>query len=275
MMRENLEYDEKNQCWRTSYPWIVDPNSLPNNYNTVLATLQNTERILSKDYKWAETYEEQMKDMVDRRVARKLMPQELEEWKGPVLGISHLAVVNPRSNSTPVRIVFNSSQSHHGVSLNSCLAKGPDAYINNLIGILLRWREEHVAFVGDLKKMFNSIHLKLLEQHCHRFLWRGIDTEREPDIYVMERVNMGDSPAPAISTETIYKTAILFKNESPEAAELLRKSSYVDDLIDSRSTVALKLAQDTENMLHNGLSSSVCNSAAKRKRVLVETCTMT
>ena len=102
MIRENLEYDEKNQYWRTSYPWIVDPNNLPNNYNTALATLRNTERILSKDYKWAETHEEQMKDIVDRRVDRKLTPQELEEWKGPVFSISHFAVVNPRSNSTPV-----------------------------------------------------------------------------------------------------------------------------------------------------------------------------
>ncbi len=94
-----------------------------------------------------------MKDMVDRQVARKLTPEELKEWKGPMFYIAHLAVINPRSNSTPVRIVFNSSQSHHGVSLNFCLAKGPDAYINNLIGILLRRREEYVAFVGDLKKM--------------------------------------------------------------------------------------------------------------------------
>ena len=195
-----------------------------------------------------------MKDMEDRQVARKLTPQELKEWKGPVFYIAHLAVVNPRSNSTPVRIVFNSSQSHRGVSLNSCLAKGPDAYINNLIGILLRWREEYVAFVGDLKKMFNSVHLKSLEQHCHRFLWRDMDTERQPDIYVMERVNMGDSPAPAISTEAVYKTANLFKDESPEAAEMLKKSSYVGDLIDSRpnKSEAMKLAYDAENMLAKG-----------------------
>ena len=249
MIQENLE----NQCWRTTYPWLVDPNSLPN-YNTALATLRNAERTLSKDEVCAETYKEQMKDMLDRHVARKLTPQELEEWNGPVFYISHLAVVNPRSNSTPVRIVFNSSESHRGVSLNSCLAKGPDAYINNLIVILLCWRQEHIAFVGDLKKIFNSIHLKSLEQYCHRFFWRDMDTEREPDTYVMERVNMGDFLAPAISTEAVHKTATMFEVESPEAAELLRKSSYVDDLIDSRPTkdVALKLAQDTENMLSKG-----------------------
>ena len=206
MIQDNLEYDEQNHCWRTGYPWLVDPSSLPDNYSAALATLRSTERTLSRDSKWAETYKDQMKDMEDRQVARKLTPQELKEWKGPVFYIAHLAVVNPP------------------------------------------------AFVGDLKKMFNSVHLKSLEQHCHRFLWRDMDTERQPDIYVMERVNMGDSPAPAISTEAVYKTANLFKDESPEAAEMLKKASYVDDLIDSRpnKSEAMKLPYDAENMLAKG-----------------------
>ena len=101
MIQKNLEYDEKNQCWLTSYPWTVDSNSLPNNCNNALATVQNTEQILSKDPKRAETYEEQMKDMVDRHVARKLTTQE-QQWNGPLFYISHLAVVNPRLKSTPV-----------------------------------------------------------------------------------------------------------------------------------------------------------------------------
>ena len=57
--------------------------------------------------------------------------------------------------------------------------------MNNLIGILLRWREEQVALVGDIRKMFHSIYLKALEQHCHRFLWRDLETDQEPDVYVM------------------------------------------------------------------------------------------
>ena len=147
------------------------------------------------------------------------------------------------AESTLVCIVFNSSQLCKGVSLNSALAKGPDNYINNLIGLLLRWREEKVAFVGDIRKMFNSVHMELLEQHCHRFLWRDLDVTKEPDFYVMTRVNMGDRPAPAISTEALYKTASRFQADSPAAAYVLRKSSYVDDLIDSVSDIytALKV----------------------------------
>lgn len=191
---------------------------------------------------------------MERGVARKLSQKELQEWSGPKFYISHLAVVNTRSHSTPVRIVFNSSQVCQGMSLNSCLAKGPDCYMNNLIGILLRWREEQVALVGDIRKMFHSIHLKPLEQHCHRFLWRDLETDQEPDVYVMTRVNMGDTPAPAISTEAMYKTADMFETDSPKAANLLKRSSYVDDLIDSQPSTAeaLKIARETEDMLAKG-----------------------
>ena len=65
---------------------------------------------------------------------------------------------------------------------------------------------------------------------------------------------MGDTPAPAISTEAVYKTADLFETESPKAANLPKRSSYVDDLIDSQlSTLeALKIAHETEGMLAKG-----------------------
>ena len=122
-----------------------------------------------------------MEDMLDRGVAKKLSEEEVHKWSGPLFYISHLAVVNPKSNSTPVRIVFNSSQVYKGNCLNSCLAKGPDCHMNNLLGILLRWREEQVALVGDIRK--NSVYLKPLEQHCHRFLWRNLKTDQAPGVY--------------------------------------------------------------------------------------------
>ena len=150
--------------------------------------------------------------MLDRGIARKLSKKEVDDWQGPIFYISHLAVSNEKSKSTPVRIVFNSSQLYQGRSLNNCLAKGPDSYRNSGLGILLRWREESVALVGDIRKMFHSVYLKLVEQHCHRFLWRELDVNKDPDIYIMERVNMGDRPAPAIATEALILTAEAFND---------------------------------------------------------------
>jgi hypothetical protein len=191
MIRDKLRYDANKQCWVAGYPWLIDPCTLPNNYHVALATLRSTESTLSKDPEWSSKYKDQIVDMLNRNVARKLTAEEIREWNGPVFYLSHLAVQNPNSKSTPVRIVFNSSQQCAGVSLNSALAKGPDNYINNLIGLLLRWREGRVAFVGDIKKMFNSVHMEIAEQHYLRFLWRDLDTAKDPEVYVMTRVNMG------------------------------------------------------------------------------------
>jgi hypothetical protein len=38
VIQDNLEYDEQNHCWRTGYPWLVEPSSLPDNYSAALAT---------------------------------------------------------------------------------------------------------------------------------------------------------------------------------------------------------------------------------------------
>ena len=250
MIRENLKFDTDNGCWRTAYPWTKDPHLLPDNYRSALATLCNTEKKLKQDPMWAKIYTEQIYDMVDRQVARKLTPEEISAWTGPLFYISHLAVLNPKSQSTPVRIVFNSSQNFQGVSLNGCLAKGPDAYINSILGVILRWREEQVALVGDIRKMYNSIHINPTEQHCHRFLWRDLET-REPDIYAITRVNMGDRPAAAISAEAIYMTADMNADIFPDVTQLLKTSTYVDDIVFSVSDKkkAMELTRSTTKVL--------------------------
>ncbi|CAB4040336.1 Hypothetical predicted protein [Paramuricea clavata] len=65
---------------------------------------------------------------------------------------------------------------------------------------------------------------------------------------------MDDTPALAISTEVVYKTAELYREGSPQTANLLNHSSYVDDLIDSRPSKpdALKIAKESEDILAKG-----------------------
>ena len=61
-------------------------------------------------------------DMVERGVARKVTNEELESYNDPVNYIPHLAALNPKSVSTPVRIVFDASRSQGGgPSLNALL----------------------------------------------------------------------------------------------------------------------------------------------------------
>ena len=56
------------------------------------------------------------------------------------------------------------------MSLNQELLQGPDLS-NDIVGILLRLREEPAAFFGDIKGMIYQFHVA--EQHSNllRFLW--------------------------------------------------------------------------------------------------------
>ena len=88
-----------------------------------------------------------------------------------------------------------------------------------------------VVMVADIHKMYNSIHIDSVEQHCHKFLWRNLNSTREPEVYAITGVNMGDKPTWAISTGAIYKTADMFREAYPEVATLLKSSTYVLTLL--------------------------------------------
>ena len=79
----------------------------------------------------------------------------------PKFYVAHFGVYRPESASTPLRIVFDPSIEFKGVSLNSVLRRGPNL-IGDLFGVLLRFRMNYVAIVGDIAKMFLQIRLCLV-----------------------------------------------------------------------------------------------------------------
>ena len=71
--------------------------------------------------------------------------------------------------------------------------------LSNLLGVHPRFRERAVAIVGDIGKLFHAIDIPIVDQMTHRFLWRDLEDEREPDTFVMTSVNMGDRPSGTIA----------------------------------------------------------------------------
>ncbi len=85
LIQDGLRYDSEQELWVASYPWIKDPSELPNNVKSAQCKLVSTERRLQqsdKDYR--ESYQKQIVDMIDRKVARKLTDEELRQYKGPI-----------------------------------------------------------------------------------------------------------------------------------------------------------------------------------------------
>lgn len=237
VVKEGLTYvtednHSKDPHWHASYPWLDDPVSLPNNKSAVEATYYRTEKQLAKTPQWKTAYTAQVHDMLNRGAAVKLSEETLLKWSGPVWYVSHLIAPNPHSVTTPVRLVWNSSQKFRGVSLNDMLMKGPDV-LNQIRAVLLRFRGGKHAALGDIKKMYNSVWLEDREVHMHRFLWRDSEHE-ELGEYAITRVNIGDKPAGCIAQVAMRETANLPSfRELEEERQVLHRDSYVDDILTS------------------------------------------
>lgn len=113
--------------------------------------------------------------------------------------------------------------------------KGPNL-LNDLFGVVLRFREIEVAFIGDISKMYHRIRIPEADRHIHRFLWRNLQTDCEPDIYVKTVFTFGDKPAPAMAQIALRKIADEVKKDFPEAAQVLKDNTYMDDICNSVRT---------------------------------------
>ena len=117
--------------WIIPYPWKRDPSLLPDNKEQAIKRLETAERRLNRNPEHAKAYDEQMKEMENMNLSRKISSEEEREYKGPVRYISHHAIIRPEKKSTLLRIMYNSSSSYQGHRLNDYWLKGPDL-LNNL-----------------------------------------------------------------------------------------------------------------------------------------------
>lgn len=83
-----------------------------------------------------------------------------------------------------------------GLSLNQVLLSGPDLN-NSLLGVLLRFRKEAVAFTADIEQMFHSFVVRV--DHCNflRFLlFEDNDLSKNVIEYRMKVHVLGTVPLP-------------------------------------------------------------------------------
>ena len=149
---EGLTLDKEKKEWTAKYPWKKSLDLLPNNYQSAFSRLKSMERrLLKKGGSYCEQYNDQIQDMLDRNVARRLTEMEIQEYDGAVHYIPHHEVLKMDSMSTPMRIVFNASASYMGHCLNEYWSKGPNV-LSDILSILLRFRQYKIALVADIKK---------------------------------------------------------------------------------------------------------------------------
>ncbi|KAL6457432.1 hypothetical protein MHYP_G00343950 [Metynnis hypsauchen] len=148
IMDREVYMDDDNH-WVAPLPFRTPRPLLPNNREQALKRLTVLLRTLEKRKDMKEQFIEFMQKIFDNDQAEEAPPLEPGEecWYLPTFGVYH-----PQKPGK-IRVVFDSSASFKGISLNDILLKGPDLN-NTLLGVLLRFRQEQVAVTVDVEQMF-------------------------------------------------------------------------------------------------------------------------
>ena len=103
-------------------------------------------------------------------------------------------------------MAFDAATRFKGVSLNDQLYQGPDL-ANSLIGVLIRFREEEIAFTADLEAMFHQVKVLPKDANALRFLWWSGSLNDPPDEYQMLVHIFGATSAPCCANKAVHQTA--------------------------------------------------------------------
>ena len=243
---------KKDGKFMLSLPWRHSSKHLPNNKALALSRLRSLHRKLQRDDALAGDYRKTMHDYIDNGYARKITATELNAesaWYLP-----HHPVVNPNKPGK-VRVVFDCAAKYKGVSLNDQLLQGPD-FMNSLVGVLIRFRQEPVAIVSDIEAMFHQV--KVTNDDCNylRFLWWDDgDLSKPPSEYCMTVHLFGATSSPSCTSFCLKRTAEDNRNRfSEEAIKTLERSFYVDDSLKSTRSVddAISLVSELRSLLQTG-----------------------
>ena len=122
-----------------------DARLLCNKYQAA-QRLSYLKRKFDKNEKFKADYIRFMEEIIAKGYARK---SAITAAVGKTWYLPHHAVYHPNKPGK-MRVVFDLSAECKGTSLNKELLSGPDL-TNQVMGVLLRFREEHVRVMGDIE----------------------------------------------------------------------------------------------------------------------------
>lgn len=239
--------------YETGLLWKVDGTQLPNNRVIAEARLKGLKRKFQRDQEFEERYRNVVQDYINRGYARKLSPDEAETKGARTNYLPHHGVTNPNKPGK-VRVVFDAAAKYDGTSLNQNLLQGPDM-TNNLLGVLMRFRQGRIALVADIEGMFHQVKVSLEDQDSFRFLWWSGSLDEPPDEYVMTVHVFGATDSPCCSNYSLRKTAEDSRDQYGDIViDTVLRNFYVDDMLRAvkNEGTAIQLANDLTTLLARG-----------------------
>ncbi len=233
----------QDQGYKANMVWRPNKEDLQVNLREAEQRFAQTMRKFTRDHHYEEEYRKAMSKYLEKGYAEVMYKYQAgtkitanDPRADPhQFFIPHHGV--PKSGNRGLRIVFDSSAEKDGVSLNDTLYSGPKLQ-TELPQVLLRFREQAVAFSGDIEDMFSRIRLNPEDAKRHRFLWHLPDDPPDQiSVVQMNRLPFGDTISPCLAIATLQRAA-KDQTSDPGVLGVIISSMYVDDLLDSAATVA-------------------------------------
>ncbi|XP_061176063.1 uncharacterized protein LOC133185014 [Saccostrea echinata] len=240
-----------NGRYQVTWPWKDEQPELPENRELAFGRLRSLIQKLKKNPKLLHKYDEIIQEQCKQGIIEKVTKNS--EVKNSVKHyIPHHAVIDPTKPTTKMRIVYDASAKLKPEynSLNECLYRGP-VMLNDLCGLLLRFRMKKIAIIADIEKAFLQIELQGKDRDVTRFFWlKNIDTpttENNIQVYRFTRVPFGVISSPFLLAATLdYHLG----NYNTATAENIKGNIYVDNVITGVESVseARKLYTDAKEI---------------------------
>ncbi|XP_056377073.1 uncharacterized protein LOC130273782 isoform X1 [Hyla sarda] len=240
-------FRDKSGSWVAPLPFRSPRHRLPDNKVQAEKRFTSLQHMLQRKPNMKKHFQAFMQKIFDNDQAERAPPlqENQEHWYLPIFGVYH-----PQKPGQ-IRIVFDSSAKHKGISLNDVLLSGPDLN-NTLLGVLIRFRKELVAVTADVQQMFYCFLVCEDHRDYLRFLWYADnDFNKEITEYRIKVHVFGNSPSPAVAIYNLRRAAQQGERHGQEATQFVMKNFYVDDGLASFSSneEAINVLKSTREML--------------------------
>jgi len=259
--------------YQSALPWIEEKKDrLQSNYGSAMKRLFKMMQKLILKPEQLKAYNEQLKEYEKEGFISRVDPTSANH---PEFYLPHHPVVREQSSTTKIRPVFDASaRDENGLSLNDCLHTGLN--LNpEILAVLLRFRVNKVAWIGDIEKAFLQIAIRPEDRGAARFLWFE-DPFKHLQSQIIKLqwnvVTFGLRSSPFILRATIKKHLQQTNLISKEEASYIEDNLYVDDLLAGSPTAqeAFEMIEKVRDVFKSAgmnLRKFVTNSPALRKLI--------
>ena len=227
-------------------PFVDHDLILPDNRQQVLDRFMQLDKRFQRDKNLFLEYNKFMQTMIDREFMEPV-PVNDSCPQGKRWYLVHHAVSHKRK--AKIRVVLNCSLKYRGISLNDKLCQGPDL-ANNLLGVLLRFRENPVAVSADVEKMYYMVKVPVEDSNYLRLFW--YDKSNNIAEYRLRVHVFGATSSGSVANYALKRTALEAPNENVK--EIIERNFYVDDLLASFASIDECIAniKDVKNTVGTG-----------------------